>query len=80
MNTTISKFVDDLFVERWTTKINYSSYYEQCSPLLCSYLNYYHTFLFNGIFEGEPMGTNTMPMAPIILPTSVKPEKVSKNS
>ncbi|CAF1040155.1 unnamed protein product [Adineta ricciae] len=37
MNTTISKFVDDLFVERWTTKINYSSYYEQCSPLLCSY-------------------------------------------
>ncbi|CAF1176295.1 unnamed protein product [Adineta steineri] len=37
INTTIAELINDLFVEEWATNINYSSYYEQCSPLLCSY-------------------------------------------
>ena len=37
VNTTIAALVDDLFVEQWLTTKNYSSYFEQCAPLLCSY-------------------------------------------
>ncbi len=37
INTTIAELVNNLFIERWARKMNYSSYYEQCSPLLCSY-------------------------------------------
>ena len=37
MNTTISELSSHLFVEEWTTAINYSSYFQQCLPLLCSY-------------------------------------------
>ncbi|CAF1065488.1 unnamed protein product [Adineta steineri] len=32
-----AELINDLFVEEWASNINYSSYYEQCSPLLCSY-------------------------------------------
>ncbi|UJR19904.1 hypothetical protein I4U23_023036 [Adineta vaga] len=42
INTTINKLIDDLFVEQWTTTINYSSYFQQCSPLLCSYTYIQH--------------------------------------
>ncbi|CAF1463585.1 unnamed protein product [Adineta steineri] len=37
INTTIAEFIDELFVEEWKKSINYSSYFQQCSPLLCSY-------------------------------------------
>ena len=37
INTTMAELINDLFVEQWATQINYSSYFEQCSPLLCSY-------------------------------------------
>ncbi len=37
INTTIAELIDNLFIEQWTTTINYQSYFEQCSPLLCSY-------------------------------------------
>jgi hypothetical protein len=37
INTTIAELINDLFIEQWATTINYSSYYEQCSPLICSY-------------------------------------------
>ncbi|CAF1665019.1 unnamed protein product, partial [Adineta ricciae] len=36
-NTTITEFIKHLFIEKWSTKIDYQSYYEQCSPLLCSH-------------------------------------------
>jgi len=36
-NTTISELINDLFIERWIPTINYTLYFEQCSPLLCSY-------------------------------------------
>ncbi|UJR18380.1 hypothetical protein I4U23_005284, partial [Adineta vaga] len=36
-DTIISKLVENLFIENWTVNVNYSSYYEQCSPLVCSY-------------------------------------------
>lgn len=38
-NTTITELVNNLFVENWSTKMNYSSYYEQCAPSLCSYIS-----------------------------------------
>ncbi|CAF1203262.1 unnamed protein product [Adineta ricciae] len=38
-NTTITELIRHLFIEKWSTKINYSSYYEQCSPSLCSYIS-----------------------------------------
>ena len=37
MNTTIAELINNLFVEQWVTTMNYSLYYEQCAPLLCSY-------------------------------------------
>ncbi|CAF1442866.1 unnamed protein product [Adineta steineri] len=43
INTTIAELVDNLFIEDWNIKINYTSYFEQCSPSLCSY-NYIQRF------------------------------------
>ncbi|CAF1509537.1 unnamed protein product, partial [Adineta steineri] len=37
INTTVRDLVNVLFVEDWSTKINYTSYFEQCSPSMCSY-------------------------------------------
>ncbi|CAF1013972.1 unnamed protein product [Adineta ricciae] len=37
INTTVAELMDELFVEQWATTINYSLYFEQCLPLLCSY-------------------------------------------
>ncbi|CAF1466190.1 unnamed protein product [Adineta steineri] len=37
INTTINDLVNDLFVENWLTAVNYSLYFDQCSPKLCSY-------------------------------------------
>ncbi|CAF1447943.1 unnamed protein product [Rotaria sp. Silwood1] len=37
IDTTVAELINDLFVEQWATTINYSSYFEQCLPLLCSY-------------------------------------------
>lgn len=47
-NTTIGELVNNLFIEQWSTKINYPSYYQQCSPSVCSYtsienFNIFHT-------------------------------------
>ncbi|CAF1056856.1 unnamed protein product [Adineta steineri] len=36
-NTTINELIKNLFVEDWSTNMSYSSYYQQCLPLLCSY-------------------------------------------
>ena len=33
----ISDLVRELFVEDWSTNINYSSYFDSCSPSLCTY-------------------------------------------
>ncbi|CAF1343607.1 unnamed protein product [Adineta ricciae] len=37
LNTTILKLINDLFVEKWIPKVNYSNYFEKCLPLSCSY-------------------------------------------
>ncbi|CAF1085874.1 unnamed protein product [Adineta steineri] len=37
MNISIINLVQNLFIENWLTNINYSLYYNQCSPTLCSY-------------------------------------------
>ncbi len=37
INTTIAQLINDLFIETWKTTINYSSYFEHCPPLVCSY-------------------------------------------
>ncbi|CAF1305597.1 unnamed protein product [Adineta ricciae] len=36
-NTTVDELRQNLFIEEWSTAINYSSYYAQCSPSVCSY-------------------------------------------
>ncbi|CAF1215744.1 unnamed protein product [Adineta ricciae] len=33
----ISHYLNDLFVEEWLTKKNYTEYFHKCSPSLCSY-------------------------------------------
>ena len=57
INTTMATIINELFVEHWTTTINYSSYFEQCTPLLCSYtyiqqLNSLYTVTFLLGLEG----------------------------
>ncbi|UJR38718.1 hypothetical protein I4U23_031383 [Adineta vaga] len=37
MNTIVAELMNELFVEQWVSSINYSSYYEQCLPLSCTY-------------------------------------------
>ncbi|CAF3849088.1 unnamed protein product [Adineta steineri] len=37
MNTTIMDLVQDLFIENWSTTINYPAYFHYCMPLSCSY-------------------------------------------
>ncbi|CAF0805435.1 unnamed protein product [Adineta steineri] len=37
INTTIGELINNLFIEQWNTTINYTSYFERCLPLLCSY-------------------------------------------
>ncbi|CAF1440027.1 unnamed protein product [Adineta steineri] len=48
INTTIDKLIEHSFIEEWKRTINYSHYFEQCSPLICSYtyikkFNLFHT-------------------------------------
>ena len=38
-NTTIDELKRNLFIESWSTDVNYSSYYEQCSPSICFYIS-----------------------------------------
>lgn len=37
MNMTISQLVKELFIENWTRIVNYSSYFDRCSPSYCEY-------------------------------------------
>ncbi|CAF1471173.1 unnamed protein product [Adineta steineri] len=37
MNTTVMNLINDLFIEKWSTIMNYSSYFNRCSPMICSY-------------------------------------------
>ncbi|CAF1056544.1 unnamed protein product [Adineta steineri] len=37
VNTTMIDLINNLFVQDWLTTVNYSSYFEQCSPYMCSY-------------------------------------------
>ncbi|CAF3511919.1 unnamed protein product [Adineta steineri] len=37
INTTMAELIDSLFIERWSTETNYTSYFHQCSPSYCSY-------------------------------------------
>ncbi|UJR06989.1 hypothetical protein I4U23_011277 [Adineta vaga] len=36
-NTSISILLTELFVEYWNQSLNYSSYFDQCHPVLCTY-------------------------------------------
>ena len=37
-NMTVTDLMNDLFVEQWLSTVNYSSYFNHCSPMLCSYI------------------------------------------
>jgi len=46
-NTYIVDIIDELFVEEWTININYSLFYQQCSPTHCSFIiRKSNTFLY----------------------------------
>ena len=58
VNATVKELANALFIEEWSTAINYSAYFEQCAPSLCSYIYvqqfdsiYTATFLV-GIYGG----------------------------
>ncbi|CAF1449251.1 unnamed protein product, partial [Adineta steineri] len=58
MNMTVMNLINDLFVEKWSTIMNYSSYFYKCSPMICSYtyiqqLNSFYTLTyFLGLYGG----------------------------
>jgi hypothetical protein len=37
INVTVDQLINDLFVEQWTTEMNYSSYFSRCLPSSCSF-------------------------------------------
>ncbi|CAF1172305.1 unnamed protein product [Adineta steineri] len=37
INTTMAELIGRLFIERWSIKPNYTSYFQQCLPSYCSY-------------------------------------------
>ncbi|CAF1018049.1 unnamed protein product [Adineta steineri] len=36
-NSTIAELIDSLFIEQWSNKTNYTSYFQQCLPSYCFY-------------------------------------------
>ena len=57
-NLTVYDLFVDLFVQQWSTKVNYSSYFSSCSPMSCSYtrkdsVNWsYAITMFFGLYGG----------------------------
>lgn len=37
VNATVNELINDVFVEKWITSPNYTSYFYKCSPSVCSY-------------------------------------------
>ncbi|CAF0954327.1 unnamed protein product [Adineta steineri] len=58
MNMTVINLINDLFIEKWSSIMNYSSYFDQCSPMICSYtyiqqLNSFYTLTYLlGLYGG----------------------------
>ncbi|CAF4173322.1 unnamed protein product, partial [Adineta steineri] len=58
MNTTVMNLINDLFIEKWSTVMNYSSYFNRCSPMICSntyiqQLNTFYTLIYLlGLYGG----------------------------
>ncbi|UJR34535.1 hypothetical protein I4U23_027312 [Adineta vaga] len=58
INTTMNDLVSNLFIETWSTTIDYVSYFNQCSPIFCSYTyiqkinSLYTVTLFLGLSGG----------------------------
>ncbi|UJR38908.1 hypothetical protein I4U23_031576 [Adineta vaga] len=58
INTTINNLVQKLFIEQWSTTKDYSLYFDQCSPVFCSYtysqkINSFETItILLGLYEG----------------------------
>ena len=91
-NTTIQAIVDELLIEKWIGASNYSAFYAQCRPSMCSY-SYVSRAGFASVlaaiialFGGLSVGTKTV--APILIVsyqrikkmTSRKPSEISSNS
>ncbi|UJR29660.1 hypothetical protein I4U23_017208 [Adineta vaga] len=37
INSTIGSIMDKAMIEKWTSKVNYTNYYDQCRPIYCKY-------------------------------------------
>ncbi|CAF3789909.1 unnamed protein product [Rotaria socialis] len=40
--TSIETLINELFIEEWSTVISFSSYYQQCAPMSCTYMYVQH--------------------------------------
>ncbi|CAF0975007.1 unnamed protein product [Adineta steineri] len=48
-NTTIIDLANELFIETWLTTMNYSAYFDYCSPIYCSYTYTQHLSSLNTV-------------------------------
>jgi hypothetical protein len=54
----VNDLLSHLFIEEWSTKINYSQYFDECAPLSCTYktadkTNFSHAItLFISLYGG----------------------------
>lgn len=57
-NVTVSDLLHDLFVNEWSTEVNYEQYFNECAPSFCTYtktnrINFSYTFtLFISLYGG----------------------------
>ncbi|CAF1199869.1 unnamed protein product [Adineta ricciae] len=86
MNTSVHDLVNNLFIENWSTVINYSTYFDQCSPILCSYtyiqkLNSLYTItLLLGLYGGLTLILKRICPKIIYLTYKVHKRRKNKNS
>ncbi len=57
-NISMNDLLLDLLIEKWSTKMNYSKYFDQCSPSFCTYTTtdqtniYYAVTLLISLYGG----------------------------
>ncbi|CAF3974147.1 unnamed protein product [Adineta steineri] len=45
----VNDYMKDLFIEEWSTKMNYSNYFDQCNASLCTYITKDQTNFYSAI-------------------------------
>ena len=85
-NRTVHDHLSNLFVDEWTTKINYSTYFHSCNPSKCTYsttsiTNYsYAVALFISLYSGLIMILRTISLSCIEFIWKLKHQRVNQIS